>query len=584
MQSLWHASLQMLLPLCILLIFDIERHSVTAVAKCWFYRGLFLKILILSAIPLSITLPVLPSTNELTVLREKRQERIQPTEDSLLTTSVVNAKPNSPIAAKTTGSVSIKTLLFVVWVSGVSLIAWRTACDHRLAQQLARLGRIPENRCVHAICCELASKMGLSQLPELRVTQSNRGPMLTGIFRQVILIPQWLLESKVDLRLALAHELAHCRRHDLAWNALIRIVESLFFFHPLVWWSVRRYHVAVEIACDQSAIQSTGESRRVYGELLLQSMQSSPSSRPETSFSLALTPFTCLKERLMAISSNSISNRKRQRSAAVLAIIVGMALLAPPVSLAQQRISKSKSSSSGGGGSSKSGSFSSGSSSSSATAGGSAFSSGSAGGKSEAVGFGGGSSGGQSGGSDVPSNAGGTVRSKSSKTATASSRAVTDIPADATKTDNLTNEIDVDPRVARPDVQTKRSIAIHDGETLIEISEAPGKIRVRVTKTEDDSEDVTIYAAKNLEDLRKNSPKGYELYEKYMLDDEQEIDAAGQMAEARTRFDDVVSEQQKVMEQHKRQFDEQVRKQREEQNRFIQQFQQNQKNSIKVIP
>ena len=127
MQSLWHASLQMLLPLCILLIFDIERHSVTAVAKCWFYRGLFLKILILSAIPLSITLPVLPSTNELTVLREKRQERIQPTEDSLLTTSVVNAKPNSPIAAKTTGSVSIKTLLFVVWVSGVSLIAWRTA-------------------------------------------------------------------------------------------------------------------------------------------------------------------------------------------------------------------------------------------------------------------------------------------------------------------------------------------------------------------------------------------------------------------------------------------------------------------------
>ena len=286
----------------------------------------------------------------------------------------------------------------------------------------------------------------------------------------------------------------------------------------------------------------------------------------------------------MAISSNSISNRKRQRSAAVLAIIVGMALLAPPVSLAQQRISKSKSSSSGGGGSSKSGSFSSGSSSSSATAGGSAFSSGSAGGKSEAVGFGGGSSGGQSGGSDVPSNAGGTVRSKSSKTATASSRAVTDIPADATKTDNLTNEIDVDPRVARPDVQTKRSIAIHDGETLIEISEAPGKIRVRVTKTEDDSEDVTIYAAKNLEDLRKNSPKGYELYEKYMLDDEQEIDAAGQMAEARTRFDDVVSEQQKVMEQHKRQFDEQVRKQREEQNRFIQQFQQNQKNSIKVIP
>ena len=133
-------------------------------------------------------------------------------------------------------------------------------------------------------------------------------------------------------------------------------------------------------------------------------------------------------------------------------------------------------------------------------------------------------------------------------------------------------------------MQTKRSISIHDGETLIEISEAPGKIRVRVTKSEDDSEDVTIYAAKNLEDLRKNSPKGYELFEKYLLEDEKEVDATGQMEGARKKFDDVVSDQQKMIEQHKRQFDERVRKQREELDRFAQQMQKNQKNSIKVLP
>ena len=287
----------------------------------------------------------------------------------------------------------------------------------------------------------------------------------------------------------------------------------------------------------------------------------------------------------MAIGSNSNSNRKRPRSAAVLAIIVVTALFAPPVSLAQQRISKSKGVSSGGGGSSKSGSFSSGSSSSSATASGIAFSSGSAGGNSDATGFGGGDSNGLSDGSRNESRkVDGTVRSGGSKTATARSQATTDIPADATKTDNPADDILVDPRVAKPNVQTKRSISIHDGETLIEISEAPGKIRVRVTKSEDDSEDVTIYAAKNLEDLRKNSPKGYELFEKYLLEDEKEVDATGQMEGARKKFDDVVSDQQKMIEQHKRQFDERVRKQREELDRFAQQMQKNQKNSIKVLP
>ena len=56
------------------------------------------------------------------------------------------------------------------------------------------------------------------------------------------------------------------------------------------------------------------------------------------------------------------------------------------------------------------------------------------------------------------------------------------------------------------------------------------------------------------------------------------------MEGARKKFDDVVSDQQKMIEQHKRQFDERVRQQREELDRFAQQMQKNQKNSIKVLP
>ena len=38
-----------------------------------------------------------------------------------------------------------------------------------------------------------------------------------------------------DLRAILAHELAHARNHDLAWNLAAHVASILLWFHPLAW-------------------------------------------------------------------------------------------------------------------------------------------------------------------------------------------------------------------------------------------------------------------------------------------------------------------------------------------------------------
>jgi beta-lactamase regulating signal transducer with metallopeptidase domain len=59
-----------------------------------------------------------------------------------------------------------------------------------------------------------------------------------GFIRPVVLIPaSWLTQLTPEMIEAIiAHELAHIRRWDLWVNLVQRIIETLLFYHPAVWW------------------------------------------------------------------------------------------------------------------------------------------------------------------------------------------------------------------------------------------------------------------------------------------------------------------------------------------------------------
>ena len=67
--------------------------------------------------------------------------------------------------------------------------------------------------------------------------------------------------SPEDLRLALAHEMAHVKRGDLRLALLPAAMQVLFFFHPLVWLASAEWAAAREEACDALALQATGAVR-----------------------------------------------------------------------------------------------------------------------------------------------------------------------------------------------------------------------------------------------------------------------------------------------------------------------------------
>ena len=64
------------------------------------------------------------------------------------------------------------------------------------------------------------------------------------------------------------HELCHVRRRDNLTAALHMLVESLFWFHPAVWWLGNRFVEDRERACDEAVVES-GREPHVYAESIL---------------------------------------------------------------------------------------------------------------------------------------------------------------------------------------------------------------------------------------------------------------------------------------------------------------------------
>jgi bla regulator protein BlaR1 len=96
-------------------------------------------------------------------------------------------------------------------------------------------------------------------------------PGVVGIFRPVLLLPEGILDrlTPAQLEAIVAHELCHVRRRDNLTAAIHMVVETIFWFHPLVWWIRARLIDERERACDEEVLR-LGNQAEVYAESILE--------------------------------------------------------------------------------------------------------------------------------------------------------------------------------------------------------------------------------------------------------------------------------------------------------------------------
>jgi hypothetical protein len=169
------------------------------------------------------------------------------------------------------------------WLAGVVLLSGRLLASLLGVRRLARR-RLPVSEELAACAVRLARRLGLAELPRIFFSKPVREAVLVGLWRPMVLLPAaWMTEMPPDvLEAVIAHELAHVRRLDLWANLLQRLVETLLFYHPAVWWLSRRVSVQREMCADDLK-DCDGANRPAGGGRRLPSVSLPPSRSGATS-------------------------------------------------------------------------------------------------------------------------------------------------------------------------------------------------------------------------------------------------------------------------------------------------------------
>ena len=226
----------------------------------------------------------------------------------------------SPIpSASSPGWSPLPAVLFGIWVCGFIGIT----CSWWLRWRRIRVA-------VHA-----ASPVRLEMPVRTMCSPTLLEPGVFGIFRPILLLPEGIFDrlTPAQLQAVIAHELCHIRHRDNLIAAIHMFVETVFWFHPLVWWIGKRMVEERERACDEEVLTQGGEPL-IYAEAILNVCKL-----------YAESPLQCvsgvtgadLKKRIEAIVANR-STLRLNLAKKVTLVIAGMVALVLPIAIGMTTI------------------------------------------------------------------------------------------------------------------------------------------------------------------------------------------------------------------------------------------------------
>ena len=164
---------------------------------------------------------------------------------------------------------------------------------------------------------ELSEHFGLRT--PVTLLQSDRPALLVtwGLFAPKVMLPVDAASWDDDrIRVVLAHELAHVRRHDWIIQIGSELVRIANWFNPLVWLAASRLRLESERACDD-AVVNLGVSGREYAEHLLDLARQFGRARHGPFPAVAIVPRPSnLERRVTAMLNARLSRRPVSRDRA----------------------------------------------------------------------------------------------------------------------------------------------------------------------------------------------------------------------------------------------------------------------------
>lgn len=219
-------------------------------------------------------------------------------------------------------------LLLAGWCLGAVALAARYAVRTRRSRRLlAEASPAPEH--VAECLARVVRQMESPWEPHVACSDAIRSPMLVGVRRPVILLPESIAaqSGETELVAVFAHEVAHLRSSDLLWLGAIHLLEAVLWFHPAVWGIRSAYCRDIEEVADGVAAQHTGDVQTYSSILARVALEMNQRTTLAASPGLAMVRLPEIRLRLAQLASG-VSTRSIPGYRTAGAALVGMIALA----------------------------------------------------------------------------------------------------------------------------------------------------------------------------------------------------------------------------------------------------------------
>ena len=250
--------------------------------------------------------------------------------------SIVQADP-ALLSATTAAIPSAAFVPVEPWWTHAPLALWIGGSAAFLLLAAVRLRRFfvalrrsaPPQRSLRERIVSLAHRVDVA-VPRTLVVDAAVPPMVwRGPAGALLVLPAALIETldPEETDAILVHELAHLKRGD-PWVRWVELaVTTVLWWNPLVWWVRRNLRRAEEQACDHRVLEVLPESRRVYADSIVKTVEYLAGHGRTPVLGTGATGTRHIEERLIMILNPS--RTRRLRRPLIPAMLV--ALLALPI-------------------------------------------------------------------------------------------------------------------------------------------------------------------------------------------------------------------------------------------------------------
>lgn len=196
--------------------------------------------------------------------------------------------------------------IVTMWLLGFLLFVLRRAQNIWQVRRLRQRMVMPATREWQMITADLAARFGVRLPVQLFESACISVPVVLGYLRPVILFPFGLLQHlrPEEAQAVLAHELAHIARRDWLFHLVQYFLETLFYYHPAVWWISSVIRQERERSCDDYAVAVTGD-RLAFVRALLRVAEYQAAPPPALALSFHSRRRPLLLERVQHILQTS---------------------------------------------------------------------------------------------------------------------------------------------------------------------------------------------------------------------------------------------------------------------------------------